>query len=144
MLYSLADLQLHRQSRLHEVVDELACCTCTLQTPCRVAAPLSLACCVPAQHINILTLGSPTGTGVFFPNGLNGVIKTPAGFNLTDAGTASFYKAVPSGQARKSMSAPAATYKQGSALGLVLRLKALLLTFHSPARSANAVPGALH
>ena len=58
--------------------------------------------CLPAQHINILTLGSPTGTGVFFPNGLNGVIKTPAGFNLTDAGTASFYKAVPSGQVRKS------------------------------------------
>ena len=57
---------------------------------------------MPAQHINILTLGSPTGTGVFFPNGLNGVIKTPAGFNLTDPGTASFYKAVPSGQVRKT------------------------------------------
>ena len=53
---------------------------------------------LPAQNINILTLGSPTGTGVFFPNGLNGVIKTPAGFNLQDPGTASFYKAVPSGQ----------------------------------------------
>ena len=46
----------------------------------------------------MLTLGSPTGTGVFFPNGLNGVIKTPAGFNLQDPGTASFNKAVPSGQ----------------------------------------------
>ena len=50
----------------------------------------------------MLTLGSPTGTGVFFPNGLNGVIKTPAGYNLQDSGTASFFKAVPSGQVRRA------------------------------------------
>ena len=74
----------------------------SLLVPRHVAAPLSRVSCLPAQHINILTLGSPTGTGVFFPNGLNGVIKTPAGFNLTAAGTESFYKAVPSGQVRKS------------------------------------------
>ena len=52
----------------------------------------------PAQHINILTLGSPTGMGVFFPNGLNGNIKSPIGYNVTDPGTESSYKAVPSGQ----------------------------------------------
>ena len=57
---------------------------------------------LPAQNINVLTLGSPTGTGVFFPNGLNGVIKYPTGYNLTDPGTASFYKAVPSGQVRRA------------------------------------------
>lgn len=53
-----------------------------------------------AQHISMLTLGSPDGTGVFFPNGFVGNIKTPQGFNLTNPGTASFYKAVPSGQVR--------------------------------------------
>ncbi|KAK9839731.1 hypothetical protein WJX84_008142 [Apatococcus fuscideae] len=40
----------------------------------------------PAMIINILTLGSPTGTGVFFPNGLNGNIKTPAGYDTTYPG----------------------------------------------------------
>ena len=38
------------------------------------------------QIINILTLGSPTGTGLFFPNGLNGNIKTPAGYDTTYPG----------------------------------------------------------
>ena len=42
------------------------------------------------QLINILTLGSPNGTGVFFPNGLNGVIKTPAGLNSFSTGVADF------------------------------------------------------
>ena len=33
------------------------------------------------QLINILTLGSPNGKGCFFPNGLQGEILTPTGFN---------------------------------------------------------------
>lgn len=42
------------------------------------------------QIINILTLGSPTGTGVFFPNGLNGAIKTPTGYASTYPGLDAF------------------------------------------------------
>ena len=42
------------------------------------------------QVINILTLGSPTGTGVFFPNGLNGAIKTPTGYDSTYPGLDAF------------------------------------------------------
>ena len=34
----------------------------------------------PQQNINILTLGSPNGTGVFFPEGLHGRINTPTGY----------------------------------------------------------------
>ncbi|KAK9805704.1 hypothetical protein WJX72_012559 [[Myrmecia] bisecta] len=41
----------------------------------------------PQQNINILTIGSPTGRGGFFPNGLLGAINTPAGYNLTANGT---------------------------------------------------------
>jgi hypothetical protein len=53
------------------------------------------------QHINILTVGSPNGIGGFFPNGLNGVITSPVGFNMTDPGTEDIPKyAISSGQAR--------------------------------------------
>ncbi|KAK9841033.1 hypothetical protein WJX81_006662 [Elliptochloris bilobata] len=52
----------------------------------------------PAMLINILTLGSPSGKGGFFPNGLNGVITSPAGYDAVDPGTKSFAKAVASGQ----------------------------------------------
>ena len=34
----------------------------------------------PQQNINILTLGSANGTGVFFPNGLLGRISKPTGY----------------------------------------------------------------
>ena len=57
------------------------------------------ACCL--QLINILTLGSPSGKGGFFPNGLTGAITTPAGFNASDPGTKAFEKAIASGQARR-------------------------------------------
>ena len=33
------------------------------------------------QNINILTLGSPEGKGVFFPEGFTGNINKPAGFD---------------------------------------------------------------
>lgn len=54
-----------------------------------------------AQNINVLTLGNPDGKGVFFPNGLNGVITKPVGFNVTDPGTESidYHHTVASGQA---------------------------------------------
>lgn len=56
------------------------------------------------QNINILTLGSPDGKGAFFPNGLNGVITTPTGFNVSDPGTEDIPKnAISSGQARPAM-----------------------------------------
>ncbi|KAK9825633.1 hypothetical protein WJX81_001636 [Elliptochloris bilobata] len=51
-------------------------------------------------------MGNPEGKGVFFPNGLNGVITKPTGFAAQDPGTASFYKAVPSGQARRHPNRP--------------------------------------
>lgn len=35
------------------------------------------------QNINILTLGSPEGKGVFFPLGLLGAIVTPTGYNAS-------------------------------------------------------------
>jgi len=57
--------------------------------------------CVARQHINILTVGSPNGIGGFFPNGLNGVITSPFGFNVTDPRTEDIPKyAISSGQAR--------------------------------------------
>ena len=43
-----------------------------------------------AQLINIETLGSSTGTGVFFPNGYVGAITTPAGYSSMDSGLGSF------------------------------------------------------
>ena len=42
------------------------------------------------QVINIVTLGSPVGKGVFFPNGLLGEIVTPYGYNMTDPGNKTF------------------------------------------------------
>lgn len=41
----------------------------------------------PQMNLNILTVGSPTGKGGFFPEGLNGAIKTPAGYNVSLNGT---------------------------------------------------------
>jgi len=55
--------------------------------------------CARRQNINILTLGSPNGIGVFFPNGLNGVITKPTGYNATDSGVEDIPKhAISSGQ----------------------------------------------
>ncbi|KAK9834043.1 hypothetical protein WJX81_005369 [Elliptochloris bilobata] len=48
----------------------------------------------PAMVINILTLGSPSGKGSFFPKGLSGPITSPAGYDASDAGTKSIEKAV--------------------------------------------------
>ncbi|KAK9837750.1 hypothetical protein WJX74_004245 [Apatococcus lobatus] len=59
----------------------------------------------PAQVINILTLGSPTGTGVFFPNGLNGAIKTPTGYDSTYPGLDAFPNAC--GNSLLAVAAPA-------------------------------------
>ena len=42
------------------------------------------------QIINILTIGSPTGIGGFYPQGLNGNIKTPTGYNVTASGLQPF------------------------------------------------------
>ena len=42
------------------------------------------------QIINILTLGSPSGVGGFFPSGLVGNITSPVGYNLTASGTESW------------------------------------------------------
>ncbi len=42
------------------------------------------------QVINIVTLGSPSGTGAFFPNGLVGNITKPTGYNVTASGLDSF------------------------------------------------------
>ena len=43
-----------------------------------------------SQIINIVTLGSPDGKGVFFPNGLGGAINKPTGYNETASGLDSF------------------------------------------------------
>jgi hypothetical protein len=43
-----------------------------------------------SQLINVLTLGSPNGTGVFFPNGFAGAINKPTGYNATANGTTDF------------------------------------------------------
>ncbi|KAK9849793.1 hypothetical protein WJX84_005203, partial [Apatococcus fuscideae] len=40
----------------------------------------------PQQLINIYTIGSPQGIGGFFPQGLQGVIKTPTGFDQVAGG----------------------------------------------------------
>lgn len=37
--------------------------------------------CVCPQVLRIVTLGSETGKGGFFPEGVNGRINSPAGFN---------------------------------------------------------------
>ena len=42
------------------------------------------------QVINIVTLGSPDGVGVFFPKGLYGAINKPTGFNVSASGLDSF------------------------------------------------------
>lgn len=42
------------------------------------------------QVINIVTLGSPDGKGVFFPSGLYGAINKPTGYNVTASGLDSF------------------------------------------------------
>ena len=42
------------------------------------------------QLINILTLGNPNGTGVFFPNGLSGAITKPTGFDKVGDGFTDF------------------------------------------------------
>ena len=44
----------------------------------------------PVQNINILTLGNPNGTGVFFPEGLNGRWVLPTGYAAVDTGVADF------------------------------------------------------
>ncbi|KAK9915059.1 hypothetical protein WJX75_004249 [Coccomyxa subellipsoidea] len=44
----------------------------------------------PQQIINIVTLGSPDGKGVFFPEGLYGAINKPTGYNATASGLDSF------------------------------------------------------
>ncbi|KAK9865756.1 hypothetical protein WJX84_001274 [Apatococcus fuscideae] len=44
----------------------------------------------PQMIINILTIGSPTGIGGFYPQGLNGNIKTPTGYNVTASGLQPF------------------------------------------------------
>ena len=68
------------------------------------ACKADMAPCVSRQHINILTNGSPTGVGGFFPNGLNGVITSPVGFNVTDSGIEDIPKyAISSGQARSRL-----------------------------------------
>ncbi len=75
-----------------------------------------------AQNINILTLGNPDGRGVFFPNGLNGVITKPTGYNVTDPGTESIdYKhTVASGQARRNLCHALGHYKQHDRTALPL------------------------
>ena len=50
------------------------------------------------QLINILTIGSPTGIGGFFPQGLNGAIKTPTGYNTSASGTQAFAGAAQDGE----------------------------------------------
>ena len=50
------------------------------------------------QVINILTIGSPTGVGGFFPTGLVGAINTPAGYNLSASGTQAFAGAAQDGE----------------------------------------------
>ena len=45
---------------------------------------------LPAQLINILTLGSPQGVGVFFPSGFYGAINKPASYNESLPGLDSF------------------------------------------------------
>ena len=47
-----------------------------------------MSCCV--QLINILTLGSPQGVGVFFPSGFLGAINKPASYNESLPGLDSF------------------------------------------------------
>ena len=42
------------------------------------------------QLINILTLGNPDGTGVFFPNGLGGALTKPTGFDKAANGYKTF------------------------------------------------------
>lgn len=44
----------------------------------------------PQMNLNILFLGDQSGMGVFFPNGLNGRLTTPAGFDAVDNGTTSW------------------------------------------------------
>lgn len=44
----------------------------------------------PQMNINILTLGSPNGTGVFFPEGLNGNLRLPTGYAAMASGVADF------------------------------------------------------
>lgn len=44
----------------------------------------------PQMNINILTLGSPNGTGVFFPEGLLGRISTPTGYAAVADGLEDF------------------------------------------------------
>ena len=44
----------------------------------------------PQMNINILTLGSPNGTGVFFPEGLLGRINTPTGYAAVASGLDDF------------------------------------------------------
>ena len=44
----------------------------------------------PQMNINILTLGSPNGTGVFFPEGLNGNWRLPTGYAAMASGVADF------------------------------------------------------
>ncbi len=64
--------------------------------------------CARRQNINILTLGSPNGIGVFFPNGLNGVITKPTGYNATDSGVEDIPKhAISSGQVCSAIDVPA-------------------------------------
>jgi hypothetical protein len=45
---------------------------------------------LPMQLINILTLGSPEGVGVFFPDGLLGAINKPTGYASSAPGTNPF------------------------------------------------------
>jgi len=69
---------------------------------------LTLRVCARRQNINVLTLGSPNGIGVFFPNGLNGVITKPTGYNATDSGVEDIPKhAISSGQGCFAISVPA-------------------------------------
>ncbi|CAL8468921.1 g8462 [Coccomyxa elongata] len=44
----------------------------------------------PQQVINIAVLGNPSGTGVFFPNGLVGNITKPTGYDVLASGLDSF------------------------------------------------------
>ncbi|BDA43080.1 Desiccation-related protein PCC13-62 [Coccomyxa sp. Obi] len=44
----------------------------------------------PQMLINILTLGSPQGVGVFFPKGFYGAINTPYSYNMSEPGLDAF------------------------------------------------------
>ncbi|KAK9915431.1 hypothetical protein WJX75_009080 [Coccomyxa subellipsoidea] len=58
--------------------------------PRYIAVPADYINIIPTDVISIVTLGSPVGKGVFFPEGLYGAIVTPFSFNESLPGLDSF------------------------------------------------------